>query len=273
MRWCSGLSHVSIKLKFCRVSGSNPGPNHGGPFFGLFMGFLDFLLAPFNNLWYYIIVQWSKTHQKCVIVLIAWSWQNHDHCAIDFVVVNHVLWVNSIENVKSQLQTSKVNCKLQNLNTILRTNSYFCLFLLLFRRKKKRNCNYESSESCNPKNWTFSSKGNVHKSSFGLCSWVPGPIKGCGAQKQRPHELLWTLWFEKRVYLCRNPSFLKKKLKFQLTFGSSNWLSLVAIDFTQSTWFTTSKVNCKNISEICQKNFQFTFSLQLTLLNCTWSGP
>ena len=81
MRWCSGLSLVPIKVKILQGPGSNPGPNHGGLFFGLFMGFLDFLLAPFNNLWYYIIVQWSKTHPKCVIVLIAWSWQNHDHCA------------------------------------------------------------------------------------------------------------------------------------------------------------------------------------------------
>ena len=32
---------------------------------------------------------------------------------IDFIVVNHVLWVNSIENIKSQLKTSKVNCKHQ----------------------------------------------------------------------------------------------------------------------------------------------------------------
>ena len=69
---------------------------------------------------------------------------------IDFVVVNHVLWVNSIENVKSQLQTSKVNCKLQISYTILRTNSYFCLFLLLISRKRKRNLNYEFVESYKP---------------------------------------------------------------------------------------------------------------------------
>ena len=50
-------------------------------------------------------------------------WKNFP---IDFIVVNHVLWVNSIENVKSQLQTSKVNCKLQISYTILRKNSYFC---------------------------------------------------------------------------------------------------------------------------------------------------
>ena len=105
----------------------------------------------------------------------------------------------------------------------------------------------------------ISSKGNVHKSSFGLCSRAPGPIKGSGAQKQRPQECLATLWFEKRVNLCSNPRFLKKKLKFQLTYGSSNWLSLIAIDFTQSTWFTTSKVNCKNISEFLSKNFPIDF--------------
>ncbi len=107
--------------------------------------------------------------------------------------------------------------------------------------------------------WTFSSKGNVHKSSFGLCSWASGPIKGSDAQKQRPQECLATLWFEKRVNLCSNSRFLKKKLKFQLTYGSSNWVSLIAIDFTQSTWFTTSKVNCKNISEFLSKNFPIDF--------------
>ena len=69
---------------------------------------------------------------------------------IDFIVVNHVLWVNSIENIKSQLQTSKVNCKLQISYTILRTNSYFCLFLLLISRKRKRNLNYEFVESYKP---------------------------------------------------------------------------------------------------------------------------
>ena len=99
------------------------------------------------------------------------------------------------------------------------------------------------------------------------------PNKRSSAQKQKPHELLWTMSFEGRVYLCRNLRFLKKKLKFQLTYGSSNSLSLVAIDFTQTTWFTTSKVNCKKILNFCQKNFQLTFRLQNTLRNCTWSGP
>ena len=108
MQWCSGLSHVSIKLKFCRVSGSNPGPNHGGLFFGLFMGFLDFLLAPFNNLWYYIIVQWSKTHQKCVIVLIAWSWQNHDHCVMLKVSLLKKYTAKSFVKNKYKIKISKL---------------------------------------------------------------------------------------------------------------------------------------------------------------------
>ena len=33
----------------------------------------------------------------------------------------------------------------------------------------------------------------VVESSFGLCSRAPGSIKGSGAQKQRPQELLATL--------------------------------------------------------------------------------
>ena len=57
------------------------------------------------------------------------------------------------------------------------------------------------------------------------------------------------------------------------TYGSSNWFSLVAIDFTQSTWFTISKVNWKIFLNFCWKFFQFTFSLQNTLVICTWSGP
>ena len=161
---------------------------------------------------------------------------------------------------------SKVNCKHQKsiANSKIRTQFWekiaisFCFCCCSSgKRREIKTMNLQIHATL--RYWTFSSKGNVHKSSFGLCSLAPGPIKGSGAQKQRPHELLWTLWFEKRVYLCRNPSFLKKKLKFQLTFGSSNWLSLVAIDFTQSTWFTTSKVNCKNISEFLSKIFPIHF--------------
>ena len=124
MRWCSGLSLVPIKVKILQGPGSNPGPNHGGLFFGLFMGFLDFLLAPFNNLWYYIIVQWSKTHQKCVIVLIAWSWQNYDHCAM--LVLE---WVSALENW-SKLLMPKSFC-LSILPTFFSSNS-FSKFLFTF---------------------------------------------------------------------------------------------------------------------------------------------
>ena len=38
---------------------------------------------------------------------------------------------------------------------------------------------------------------------------------------------------------------------------SYKWLLMAAIEFTQSTWFTTSKVNCKIFLKIY---FQFTFS-------------
>ena len=51
--------------------------------------------------------------------------------------------------------------------------------------------------------WTFSSKGNVDKSSFGLCSLAPVSINESGAQKQRPHKLLWTLWFDEKIDLNR----------------------------------------------------------------------
>ena len=58
-----------------------------------------------------------------------------------------------------------------------------------------------------------------------------------------------------------------KKVKWILC---SNWLSLATIEFTQSTWFAISKVNC---NFFCRKSFQFTFSLQFTLVICTWSSP
>ena len=54
----------------------------------------------------------------------------------------------------------------------------------------------------------FSSNHNIHKSSCGLCFWASDPlinrfywnlsIQGSEAQKQRPHELLWMLWFDKK---------------------------------------------------------------------------
>ena len=71
--------------------------------------------------------------------------------------------------------------------------------------------------------WIFSSKVNVHKSSFGLCSLAPGPIKGSGAQKQRPYELLWTLWFNKKVYLSYIICILKKSCFWLLMFP---WLKI-----------------------------------------------
>ena len=57
----------------------------------------------------------------------------------------------------------------------------------------------------------FSSNRNIHKSSCLLCllAWYPLidrfyknlSIKGSEAQKQRPHEFLWTLWFDEKLYL------------------------------------------------------------------------
>ena len=57
----------------------------------------------------------------------------------------------------------------------------------------------------------FSPNRNIRKSSCGLCFWASDhlidwfyydiSIKGPEAQKQRPHELLWMLWFDEKVYL------------------------------------------------------------------------
>ena len=166
------------------------------------------------------------------------------------------------------MKTSKVNCKHQK--SIANSKIWIqfweqiaisVCFCCCSERKRREIVTMNLRSHATPRIEHFHQKAmfiKVHLD-FVQCSLAPGPIKGSGAQKQRPHKLLWTLWFEKRVYLCRNPNFLKKKLKFQLTFGSSNWLSLVAIDFTQSTWFTTSKVNCKNISEFLSKNFPIQF--------------
>ena len=108
-------------------------------------------------------------------------------CCSDSCALSKLNWKHqkSIADIKSQIS-----------NAILRINSYYYLFLLLISRKRKRNATFRY--------WTFSSKGNVHKSSFGLFSRAPGPIKGSGAQKQRPHKLLLMFWSDKKnqkVYL------------------------------------------------------------------------
>ena len=58
-----------------------------------------------------------------------------------------------------------------------------------------------------------------------------------------------------------------------MTFDVCNWLLMFSIEFTQSTWFTTIKSIGKNFQKNSWKLFQLTFILQLTLVNCTWSGP
>ena len=54
----------------------------------------------------------------------------------------------------------------------------------------------------------FLSNHNIHKSSCRLCFWASNPLidrfywnlptKGSVAQKQRPCELLWMLWFDEK---------------------------------------------------------------------------
>ena len=97
----------------------------------------------------------------------------------------------------------------------------------------------------------------IHKSSFGLCSRAPCPNKGSGAQKQKPHELLWTLWFDKKkVYLvwhifrskkCRStllPDRMLLLCNTSLTLDISYHLSLVVMSSrTEGVENTTKK--CK----------------------------
>ena len=62
----------------------------------------------------------------------------------------------------------------------------------------------------------FSSNHNIHKSLCGLCFWASDPlidrfyynlsIKGSEVQKQRPHELLWMLWFDEKNISNSYPS-------------------------------------------------------------------
>ena len=66
------------------------------------------------------------------------------------------------------------------------------------------------------------------------------------------------MWLRKNIF----PHFSLITIdlyEFQLTYMSSNWLSLVPIDFTQSTWFTRSKVNWKIFSHFCWKFFPIHF--------------
>ena len=70
----------------------------------------------------------------------------------------------------------------------------------------------------------FSSNHNIHKSSCGLCFWDSDPlienfyknisIKGSEAQKQRPHELIWILWFDKKSIsnVCSAKSFSRNEI-------------------------------------------------------------
>ena len=68
------------------------------------------------------------------------------------------------------------------------------------------NCLIEMKIKNTPTKYTFSSNHNILKSSHGLCFWASDPLidkfrknlstKGSEAQKQRPDELLWMLWFD-----------------------------------------------------------------------------
>ena len=59
--------------------------------------------------------------------------------------------------------------------------------------------------------YNFSSNHNIHWRLWDLGFWAPDPlidrfyknllIKGSGEQKQRPHKLLWMLWFDEKVHL------------------------------------------------------------------------
>ena len=87
---------------------------------------------------------------------------------------------------------------------------------------------------------TFSSNHNIHKSLYGLCFWVSDPlinrfyydlsIKGSEAQKQRPGEVLWILWFdEKSISRPYTNTFLGYGIS-----GSSCWHSFITILFTSN---------------------------------------
>ena len=88
-------------------------------------------------------------------------------------------------------------------------------------------------------------------------------------------ETFSTKNFYNSLYLCESCALSKLNCKQRKSIGTQNSLdffvykslSVVAIDFTQSTWFTKVKWIVKSFF---RKYFQFTFSFQNT---CTWSGP
>ena len=81
--------------------------------------------------------------------------------------------------------------------------------------------------------YIFLSNHNIHKSLYGLYIWASDPLidrfyknlltKGFEAQIQRPYELLWMLWFDKKIYLVllyTSPGWKIQKMV------KKSWLSL-----------------------------------------------
>ena len=71
----------------------------------------------------------------------------------------------------------------------------------------------------------FSSNHNIHKSLYGLCFWASDllidrfywilSIKGSEVQKQRPHKLLCTLWFNKKsIFIVSTMYYYRKNTQF-----------------------------------------------------------
>ena len=93
------------------------------------------------------------------------------------------------------MKTSKVNCKHQKsiANSKIWTQFWekiaisFCFCCCSSgKRREIRTMNLRIHATL--RYWTFSLKGNVHKSPFGLCSLAQSPIKGSGTKKQRPQN-------------------------------------------------------------------------------------
>ena len=121
--------------------------------------------------------------------------------------------------------------------------------------------------------WTFSSKGNVQKVHWDSVQGLQVQLKGL-VPKNKGHTNFYEHCDLRKEYIYA--AFLD----FWRKSWSSNWLMGVPIDFH---WLQLTLLNphdslqvkwiVKIFLNFCQKNFQLTFCLQLTLVNCTWSGP
>ena len=104
------------------------------------------------------------------------------------------------------------------------------------------------------------SNHNIHKSSHDLFFWASDPlinrfywnlsIKGSEAQKQRPHKLLWMLWFDEKnisnwcIWLFRSCYAHQKKLNEKIWTPKKMWRIYSCIFFVKMAHCTKLTTRC-----------------------------